>query len=78
MKANLFYSQFYCYCLHTNTIIRVLNGKQIVLGLCLCTALQGEARYDIVQFSNVGRSRYGDDTLEIAAAPRTQNPQQHL
>ena len=35
------------------------------------TVLQGEAGYNITQFGNFGRSRYGDDTLEIAAAPRT-------
>lgn len=35
----------------------------------LTTVPQGEARHDIGQFGNFRRSRYGDDTLEVAAAP---------
>ena len=48
---------------------------------CRCssrhTVHRAESRHDIGQFLNFRRSRDGDGTLEIAAAPRTQH-QQHL
>lgn len=37
--------------------------------ICRRTVLQGESRHEVGHFGNFGRSRQGDDTLEIAGAP---------
>lgn len=42
--------------------------------LFILAVLQGEARHKIGQLANFGRSRQSDDTLEIAAPGRQNQP----